>query len=155
MSSGRPLPSWLGITTGPAPGDSAAATLDGHACRTTPALLRHLASALRLPAYFGGNWDALTDSLRDITSNPHDVSGSSRDVTAAGPRPGAVAVAVRHAEHLLGDEPPDQLATLLAVVADAAGTSEPPALTLTLHTDPAHRDSLRHRIDAALALQQR
>lgn len=53
----------------------AAAAKQGHlyVCRTDLAgcqdkdeLLRRLAHALKLPASFGNNWDALVDSLRDL-----------------------------------------------------------------------------------------
>ncbi|WP_049622760.1 barstar family protein [Frateuria defendens] len=40
--------------------------LDLAGCRTKPALLRELATALELPPGFGHNWDALSDSLRDL-----------------------------------------------------------------------------------------
>lgn len=33
---------------------------------TTPALLSALAAQLQLPSYFGHNWDALSDCLRDL-----------------------------------------------------------------------------------------
>ncbi|MBD3138768.1 barstar family protein [Microbispora bryophytorum] len=108
------------MTTDPGP-----AVVDGRACRTRAAFFDEVARALGLPAYFGHNWDALTDSLRDI---------------------GPVHLAVRHAEELLDAEPPGQFATLLAVLAGAAEAG----LTLTLHTDPAHTSRLRHRLIDAL-----
>ncbi|MFI6600557.1 barstar family protein [Nonomuraea sp. NPDC050536] len=117
----RPLPSWLTVSTSPAP-----AVVDGRACRTRAAFFEEVARALRLPDYFGRNWDALTDSLRDT---------------------GPVALVVEHAEELLGAEPPEQFATLLAVLADAAENG----LTLTLRTDPAHEDLLQQRAAAALS----
>ncbi|GAB3146922.1 barstar family protein [Microbispora hainanensis] len=119
-SAERPLPPWLTVTT-----DAAPAVVDGRACRTRAAFFDEVARALRLPAYFGRNWDALTDSLRD-----------------AGP----IHLAVEHAEELLDAEPPGQFATLLAVLADAAEAG----LTLTLHTDPAHEPLLRRRLTEAL-----
>ncbi|KAB8185827.1 barstar family protein [Microbispora catharanthi] len=119
-SAARPLPPWLTVTTDPAP-----AVVDGRACRTRAAFFDEVARALRLPAYFGRNWDALTDSLRDI---------------------GPVHLAVEHAEELLDAEPPGQFATLLAVLAGAAEAG----LTLTLHTDPADAPRLRHRLIDAL-----
>ena len=42
--------------------------IDGRNCADKPALLRALAAELELPGYFGHNWDALTDSLRDIVT---------------------------------------------------------------------------------------
>ncbi|MEU6719178.1 barstar family protein [Nonomuraea sp. NPDC046802] len=120
-SAARSLPPWLALSTGPAP-----AVVDGRACRTRAAFFEEVARALRLPDYFGRNWDALTDSLRDV---------------------GAVALVVEHAEELLSAEPPEQLALLLAVLADAAEAG----LTVTLRTDPAHEAPLRARLTAALS----
>ena len=41
--------------------------IDLHACTDKVSLLRHLDDALHFPASFGGNWDALSDSLRDLS----------------------------------------------------------------------------------------
>ncbi|MFI7130665.1 barstar family protein [Nonomuraea sp. NPDC050153] len=120
-SAARPLPSWLTVSTGPAP-----VVVDGRSCRTRAAFFTEVARVLRLPDYFGRNWDALTDSLRDT---------------------GAVALVVVHAEELLDAEPPEQFATLLAVLSDAAEAG----LTVTLCTDPAHEALLRERTAAALS----
>ena len=117
-SAERPLPHWLTVSTGPA------AVFDGRACRTRAAFFDEAVRVLDLPGYFGRNWDALTDSLRDVT------------------RP----LIVEHAEHLLSAEPPGQFATLLAVLSDASTDG----LTVTLCTDPAHEAALRTRITAAL-----
>ena len=119
-SAPRPLPLWLTVTTDPAP-----AVVDGRACRTRAAFFEEVARALRFPGYFGRNWDALTDCLRDI---------------------GPVHLVVNHAEELLIGEPPGQFATLLAVLAGAAEGG----LTLALHTDPAHEPVLRQRATGAL-----
>ncbi|WP_433346364.1 barstar family protein [Microtetraspora malaysiensis] len=123
MTGARPLPRWLTVTTDPAP-----AIVDGRACRTRAAFFEEVARALRFPEYFGRNWDALTDSLRDAT------------------RAGKVALIVEYAEELLAVEPPEQFATLLAVLAEAADAG----LIMTLCTDPAHEALLRRRIAAAL-----
>lgn len=40
--------------------------LDGEAVRTKDDLLRALAAAMRFPDYFGMNWDAVVDCLRDL-----------------------------------------------------------------------------------------
>ncbi|RVX45855.1 barstar (barnase inhibitor) [Nonomuraea polychroma] len=119
-SAARPLPYWLTVSTGPAP-----AVIDGRACRTRAAFFEEVARVLHFPDYFGRNWDALTDCLRDT---------------------GAIALIVEHAEELLGAEPPEQFATLLAVLADAAEAG----LTVTLCTDPGHEALLRQRTTAAL-----
>jgi RNAse (barnase) inhibitor barstar len=120
-SAAHPLPHWLTVSTGPAP-----AVVDGRASRTRAAFFEEVARALRLPGYFGRNWDALTDSLRDT---------------------GAVTLIVEHAEELLSAEPPGQFTTLLAVLADAARDG----LTVTLCTDPDHEALLRQRAAAALS----
>ncbi|ETK31403.1 Barstar (barnase inhibitor) [Microbispora sp. ATCC PTA-5024] len=88
-----------------------------------------MARALALPDYFGRNWDALTDALRDTTGA------------------GGVALVVRHAEDLLIEEPAEQFATLLAVLGAAAADS---GLTVTLCTGPAHESPLRERLSDAL-----
>ncbi|MEU8267696.1 barstar family protein [Sphaerisporangium sp. NPDC049002] len=123
-SAARPLPRWLTVSTGPAP-----AVVDGRSCQTRAAFFEEAARVLRFPDYFGRNWDALADSLRDATSS------------------GNVALIVDHAEELLSAEPPEQFAILLSVLADAA----PTGLTLTLRTDPTHEPRLRLRIATALA----
>ena len=122
-SAARPLPNWLTVSTDPAP-----AVVDGRRCRTRAAFFDEVARALRLPGHFGRNWDALTDSLRDAT------------------RTGKVALIVEHAEELLSAEPPEQFATLLAVLNGAADAG----LTLTLCTEPGHEAALRRRVAAAL-----
>jgi len=42
------------------------ARIDGAAAQDKRALLGQLAERLRFPDYFGGNWDALADCLRDL-----------------------------------------------------------------------------------------
>ncbi|TDD53002.1 barnase inhibitor [Nonomuraea terrae] len=97
-SAARPLPSWLAVSTGPAP---TGPVMDGRACRTRAAFFEEAARALRLPGHFGRNWDALTDSLRDTET---------------------AALAVEHAEDLLSAEPAGQFTALLAVLGDAGLT---------------------------------
>ncbi|UBU09481.1 barstar family protein [Nonomuraea gerenzanensis] len=113
----RPLPPWLTVSTG--------RVVDGRACRTRAAFFEEVARALRFPDYFGRNWDALTDCLRDL---------------------GAVTLVVQHAEELLADEPAEQLATLLTVLADAAHDG----LSVRLCTDAGHGAALRARLADAL-----
>ncbi|MCW2877832.1 MAG: hypothetical protein JWQ95_1932 [Sphaerisporangium sp.] len=122
-SAARPLPEWLTVSNSPAP-----AVVDGRACRTRAAFFEEAARVLHFPGYFGRNWDAFADSLRDATRTRN------------------VALIVEHAEELLSAEPPEQLATLLAVLADAADTG----LTMRLCTDPGHEALLRRRVAAAL-----
>lgn len=111
---------WLTVTSDPAP-----AVVDGRACRTRAAFFEEVARVLDFPPYFGRNWDALVDCLRDV---------------------GAVALTVAHAEELLAAEPPTDFATLLDILARAASDG----LTLTLCTDPGHEEPLRRRVAAAL-----
>ncbi|WP_371783881.1 barstar family protein [Streptosporangium subroseum] len=123
-SAARPLPQWLTVSTSPAP-----AVVDGRACKTRAAFFEEVARVLRLPDYFGRNWDALADSLRDTTAA------------------GNVILIVEHAEELLGAEPPEQFAALLSVLAGAADAG----LTVTLRTDTGHEAPLRLRVATALA----
>ncbi len=115
----RPAP-WLTVTTDPAP-----ALVDGRACRTRAAFFEEVARALAFPSYFGRNWDALVDCLRDV---------------------GALDLTVAHAEELLAAEPPAQLSVLLEIMARAAADG----ITLTLRTTSDQETALRQRIDAAL-----
>jgi RNAse (barnase) inhibitor barstar len=111
---------WLTVTTDPAP-----AVVDGRAARTRAAFFEEVARVLDFPPYFGGNWDALVDCLRDVA---------------------AADLVVAHAHELLTAEEPSQFAILLDIMARAAADG----LTLTLCTDPDQKASLRRRIDAAL-----
>ncbi|GAA1017819.1 hypothetical protein Aple_027970 [Acrocarpospora pleiomorpha] len=123
MTAARPLPQWLTVSTGPAP-----AVIDGRACRTRAAFFEEAARVLRFPDYFGRNWDAFADSLSDAT------------------RAGTLTLVVEHAEDLLSAEPPEQFATLLSILAEAAHTG----LTITLYADPDHEAPLRQRATEAL-----
>lgn len=44
--------------------------LDLSGCRDQAAVLARLTAALDLPAWFGGNWDALADCLNDLSWRP-------------------------------------------------------------------------------------
>lgn len=111
---------WLTVTS-----DRAPAVIDGRTCRTRAAFFEETARALDFPGYFGRNWDALTDCLRDA---------------------GAVTLIVAHADELLSQEPPTSLATLLAILRTAADDG----LTLTLCAEPDQEASLRQRVKFAL-----
>ena len=41
--------------------------IDLHGCTDKASLMSHLNDALHFPESFGGNWDALADSLRDLS----------------------------------------------------------------------------------------
>ncbi|MBO0819546.1 MAG: barstar family protein [Nocardiopsaceae bacterium] len=115
---------WLTVTSDPAP-----AVIDGRACRTRAAFFEEVARVLEFPSYFGRNWDALTDSLRD----------SLREA-------GAVTLVVARGDELLSAEPPEALATLLAIFGRAASDG----LSLTLCAAPGQAGPLRRRVAAAL-----
>ena len=72
-------------------------------CREKHELLRRLALALQIPEPFGENWDALADSLRDLSWLP----GWGH------------VLLIEQADSLRGDAPED-FATLLGVLDDAA-----------------------------------
>jgi hypothetical protein len=46
------------------------AQLDGRQITTKPEFLRACAGALNFPAHFGNNWDAFSDSVRDLSWAP-------------------------------------------------------------------------------------
>ncbi|MEV4002522.1 barstar family protein [Actinomadura sp. NPDC049753] len=110
-------PHWLTLTS-----DPVRAAIDGHACRTRVAFFREAARALGFPDYFGHNWDAFLDCLRDLQ------------------RP---ALTVAHADELLAEEDPRQLAILLEILAEREAPT-------TLSAVPERIPVLRTRLAAAL-----
>ena len=112
-----PLPPWLSVTS-----DPALAVVDGHACRTRAAFFREAARALEFPAYFGHNWDAFLDCLRDLD------------------RPALIVV---HADELLVDEDPRQFAILFEILSEQE-------LPTTLTASPGGLPTLQARLAAAL-----
>lgn len=74
----------------------------GSRMRTKSALLDEVSAVLQFPLDFGGNWDALADSLGDL-----EWLGG----------PAVVVLGVAQAEQVLADEP-ESLATFVAVLAD-------------------------------------
>jgi hypothetical protein len=73
--------------------------LRGSRARSLAGFFDETAAALQLPSYFGHNWAALTDCLRDIE--------------------GSVVIVVTEGESLLADAGDDQLALLLDTIASA------------------------------------
>ncbi|MEV4626685.1 barstar family protein [Micromonospora sp. NPDC049523] len=124
------LPPWLSVSTDAAvpPGVS---VVSGAASRTRDGLFTEWAAALDFPDYFGRNWDALLDALRDLVE--------------VRPYP----LVVTDAAELLADEPPAQFATLLAVLGSVGGESVP-ALRVVLDTGAADVSTLHRRLAAAL-----
>jgi len=92
--------------------------LNGRQIASKDDFLRACAAALRLPAYFGYNWDALEDSLRDLAWAPAErgylllYEGAGRFARAA---PGDFAVALGILDDVVGywRATPTPLAVLL------------------------------------------
>jgi RNAse (barnase) inhibitor barstar len=76
----------------PPTGTSVVAHLDGSRMREEYEILEQFATALRFPAYFGWNWNALFDCLRDLSWHPAD----------------RYLVIVHHAENVLKGKPEEQ-----------------------------------------------
>ncbi|MCW3816964.1 barstar family protein [Micromonospora sp. DR5-3] len=144
MTAAHP-PAWLAFDAGPDAGpagpdvepvglnaEHARVVLAGADARTRAGLFDALATALPLPDYFGGNWDALADVLADRLDT------------------GPLALVVRDAGELLVEEPPAQLATLLDVLGQVAVGGRAP-LRVVLREHPDRLPALRHRIATALA----
>jgi RNAse (barnase) inhibitor barstar len=123
----QPLP-WLRLLTGASP--AGATRVPAAACRTRAGLFTELAARLRLPGYFGRNWDALADCLTDLVGEA------------------PLTLVVDDAVQLLADEPPAQLATLLTLLGDVAA-GRPAGLQVLLRCEPADEPALRRRITAA------
>jgi RNAse (barnase) inhibitor barstar len=81
----------------------------GTRCRTTDGLFDELAAALQFPAYFGANWNALSDVLADLRWLPAE----------------AYLFVIEDADVLLADETFDFLPDLLVVLADAVKVATP------------------------------
>jgi RNAse (barnase) inhibitor barstar len=73
----------------------------GHKMRTEKALCDEFGAALQFPWYFGENWDALSDCLRDLAWLP--------------PQSGYVLVIYRSL-HMLADAMPDERKSLIRVL---------------------------------------
>ncbi|HEV7900084.1 MAG TPA: barstar family protein [Planosporangium sp.] len=127
---------WLRVVTGEPP--APATHVAGGACRTRAGLFTEWAARLRFPEYFGHNWDALADCLKDLAG--------PKDPAAEQP----LTLVVDDAPQLLADEPPAQLRTLLTILYDVAGTY-PGTLEVVFACEPGDEQALRQRITAAAA----
>ncbi|MFB6893463.1 barstar family protein [Kitasatospora sp. NPDC056327] len=129
---GRP---WAGLVTG----GHRIGLVRGVNCRTAPALFTEWAHALSFPGYFGRNWDAFEECLNDVLHPP----GTGPAVP--------LLVLVTDADALLADEPPHQLATLLAVLdtSAAATPADDPPLRVLFTTTPAARAATAERLRSA------
>lgn len=117
----------------------------GSRCRTRQGLFMEWAAVLGFPDYFGHNWDAFYDCLRDT------VSRADTGPAATIGRPAApLTVIVREAGDLLADEPDNALATLVSIFGDIAddGGGEP-RLLLVLDDTPDRLSHLEQRMAAA------
>ncbi|MER7708319.1 barstar family protein [Kitasatospora sp. NPDC097605] len=98
---------WAGFATG----THRLCLVRGDHCRAKAALFAEWAQALTFPGYFGHNWDAFEECLTDVL-HPPGAETATR-----------LLVLVTAADALLADEPPDQLALLLAILDAAAATT--------------------------------
>ncbi len=120
----------------------------GERSRSSAANLAEWGRALDFPSYYGRNYPALTDCLREVVGlGPSD-----------GRRRSPVVVLVTQAAELLIDAPPAELRALLASVDRAArgpraADSPPPAsLVVLLSVAAADRAALVARLDVASTL---
>jgi hypothetical protein len=81
--------------------------LEGRLCRTREGLFAHWAERLRFPDYFGGNWDAFEECLRDFFDR-YSSDGSP------------CIVRIDHAAELVADGAEADLITLVEIVRSAA-----------------------------------
>ncbi|WP_198042145.1 barstar family protein [Kitasatospora azatica] len=114
--------------------------MDGSNCRTSHGLFTAWAAGLGFPAYFGHNWNAFRDCLRETVSRAATTGRAGAPPT----------VLVRRAGGLLADEPDRALNTLMLVLGDIAGASGgEPALLLLLEDEPDRLSDLGRRLAAA------
>jgi hypothetical protein len=147
-----PVPDYEGLLSKAAAlPDTRLLALDGALLPDAPALFRVLASGLRFPAYFGGNWDALDECLHDLEWLTD----------------GAILLAVRNAQRLLEAEP-QGLESFLSILVSATKELEEPQmgevclrripiqLRLLLHTNgDVTKAKLSQRLEqAGLALAE-
>ena len=79
--------------------------VEGSRCWNTNALFREWASVLQFPEYFGGNWNAFDDCLRDLRG----LNGE------------AIIVVVRDFEQVLADDPHGEFNVFAESLKDASG----------------------------------
>lgn len=110
--------------------------LRGLKARTKDGLLDECAAALQFPPYFGGNWDALLDCLRDLSWLRAD----------------AYVLCVLDAAQFLADAPAEDLKALAGVLQEAmASWNHPPRshrarpFHVVLQTTPADEKAVKGR----------
>ncbi|MEH0417329.1 barstar family protein [Streptomyces sp. B21-083] len=133
---------WIRRLTDAAPANipTACREVRGSRCRTVEGLFTEWAAGLDFPDYFGHNWDAFHDCLRDTVP--------SAGIMPAGPEaPPTAAIVLREAGDLLADEEERALGVLLLIlnqVADSGSTG--PRLLLLLDDTSEQLVSLARRL---------
>lgn len=134
---------WIRPLTEAAAGLATRRDVHGSRCRTSQGLLTEWAAGLGFPDYFGHNWDAFRDCLRDAVSN----AGIGAPDQENPPQP---AIVVREAADLLADEPQNVLAILLHILSEVAGDdSAAPGLLLLLDDTTDRLSHLAERMAEA------
>lgn len=100
----------------------------GH-MRTKAGLLDEWAAAGQFPPYFGGTWDAFRDALAEL------------------PEAGA-AFFVLEADQLLAGAPPQEAATLAAILREVAEEVEDRPFHVVFQAEPAHYGTLLQGLGA-------
>lgn len=134
----RNTTAWIHLLNEPTADPTTARRARGSHCRTRAALLTEFATLLEFPDYFGHNWDAFNDCLRDAVADAPD-----------GRRRPPLTILVDEAADLLADEPPNALATLLDILNDAADDGTSPRLRLLLDDTPDRLVHLAERMTTA------
>lgn len=89
--------------------------VQGRRCRDVPDALRSLGDALELPGYYGQNYDALDECLRELLIIENGYLGSRLGDRVGRPCTGMLMV-VDFAEDFLGNESPENRDNLMRVL---------------------------------------
>lgn len=104
------------------PGQGFVRWLRGSRMRTRQGLMDEWAAAAQFPPHFGATWDALRDALADL--------------------PQGGTFLVLEADQLLQEAPPEDLATLMAVLHQVRRDLAPWPLCVILQAEPQHFETL-------------
>ncbi|HJV49022.1 MAG TPA: barstar family protein [Geothrix sp.] len=118
----RPWRGGAGDLLDEAGGRPATWCLRGSRMRTRRGLMDEWASAAGFPPYFGGTWDALRDSLSDLTEGGTFL--------------------VLEADQLLQDAPSEEAATLWQVLKDVREDLAPRPFCVVLQAEPERYETL-------------
>ncbi len=102
--------------------------LRGSRMRTRRGLMDEWAAAAQFPPHFGGTWDALRDALSDL--------------------PEGGTFLLLEADQLLQEAPPEDFATLLAVLREVREDLAPRPFRVVLQAEPAHYGTLLQGLQA-------